>query len=605
MIKGFILAAGYSKRLRPITEHIPKPLLPIAGQPVLEHVIELLKNAGISEIGINLHYKANEIEQYIREKNLPFSIFYECEILDTAGALYNAKNFLKDSIFIVHNSDIFWNGNIKEALNWHIKEKNDITLLVHDYSPDNKLLIDDELNFLEIKSRTTLDKNKPVAVAYTGVSIYNPDVLELLSSGPSSLIQLWLKTKELGGKVKVFYSKYIFWHDIGTPIGYARAVFDKLKRDFTSIFIHPSSSGCELIKPKGFVVIEKNVKIEKPFQAENVIILPNTSFSPEYEHISDSIICQDLIISISKWQREKESLIGGGSTRRYFREKNKIICVYEEINQEFEQTIKIGEFIRQNGFPVPEIIKVDRSQKIIFFEDLGNFTLYSWFQCRRDEKQIIEVYKKIIDKIVLLHIEISKKAFSIDLPKFDYEYFRWESDYFLKECVESVFKIKPKEIEQELHLIAETLSKAEQVILHRDLQSQNIILKDGEVYFVDYQSARWGPGGYDLASLLWDPYVYVFLNDDIRDEILKFYLNKTNLNADKFYEELSLCRIQRHMQALGAYGFLSLKKGKKSFSKFIPNAITLLLQDIEQCKIELPQLKNLVKLLNSKALNVL
>ncbi|MCX7724935.1 MAG: sugar phosphate nucleotidyltransferase, partial [Thermodesulfovibrio sp.] len=63
MIKGFILAAGFSKRLKPITEYIPKPLIPIAGEVLLDYVYKLLKNAGVNDIGINLHYKADAIEK--------------------------------------------------------------------------------------------------------------------------------------------------------------------------------------------------------------------------------------------------------------------------------------------------------------------------------------------------------------------------------------------------------------------------------------------------------------------------------------------------------------------------------------------------------------
>jgi Nucleoside-diphosphate-sugar pyrophosphorylase involved in lipopolysaccharide biosynthesis/translation initiation factor 2B, gamma/epsilon subunits (eIF-2Bgamma/eIF-2Bepsilon) len=140
MIKAFILSAGFSTRLRPITEHIPKPLLPLAGEVLLEYVYRLLKLSGAKQIGINLHYKAEQIEKFIRNSNLEATLFHEREILNTGGALYNAKDFLKDSIFIVHNADIYWDGNIKSAINQHIKRGNAITLLVHDHPPDNKLL---------------------------------------------------------------------------------------------------------------------------------------------------------------------------------------------------------------------------------------------------------------------------------------------------------------------------------------------------------------------------------------------------------------------------------------------------------------------------------
>lgn len=130
----------------------------------------------------------------------------------------------------------------------------------------------------------------------------------------------------------------------------------------------------------------------------------------------------------------------------------------------------------------------------------------------------------------------------------------------MKECVKEFFKIY-EDLDEDFERIAEILSKAEKVILHRDLQSQNIILKNGKIYFVDYQSARWGPAAYDIASLLWDPYVKI--KDEIRKRVVDFYIKIHGLDEEKFLKELYLCRIQRHMQALGAYGFLSLKKKKE------------------------------------------
>jgi len=593
MIKGFILAAGFSKRLRPITEHIPKPLLPITGEVLLDYIFNFLRSSGVDEIGINLHYKADEIESYIKKNKFFFKIFHEKEILDTGGALYNARDFLKDDNFIVHNADIYWDGNIKDALDWHINSGNAITLIVHNHPPDNKLIVDSNGNLLGISLKHSAFK--PHSVAFTGAAVYNSQVLELLPEGSSSVIDMWVKAINKGLKVKVFYAKYSFWFDIGTPVEYTRAVFDKLKRHFTSIYVHPTSSGCELIDTDGNIVIERDVKIKKPLKGKNLIILPETELSLNNERISDCIIIKDFFIPVTGWQKRQENLTAGGSTRRYFRKQNKIFCEWEKVSDEFEKTVYIGKFLRKNGFPVPEIINVNRNKKLIVFEDLGNLTLYSWLQCRRKDEEIIEIYKKIIENIVNLHWKISLEASGMPIPEFDYKYLRWESEYFLKECVVEVFKVKPPDLEEELNLIAEKLSRSKKVLLHRDLQSQNIILNKGMVYIIDYQSARLGPAGYDVASLLWDPYFN--LKKGMRQRLVKFYIERAsafNIRPKIFIEELSLCRLQRHMQALGAYGFLSLKKGKKNFLKFIPSALDLLQQDIEDCYIELPRLKELV-----------
>lgn len=631
MIKGFILAAGFSKRLRPITELIPKPLLPIAGEVLLDYIYNSFQHSGVDLIGINLHYKSEEIANYIKEKNLKIQIFNEKDILNTGGALFNAREFLKDCPFIVHNADIYWDGNIKEAIDWHKKVGNSITLLVHDKPEDNKLIVDDEYNLVDIIK----DKMKAYKLsecfknygrkAFTGVAIYSPEVLALLPGGPSSVIDLWLKTIEEGLKVRVFPAKYCFWHDIGTPQGYSRAVFDKLKRNFCSIYVHPDSTGCDLIDTEGNLVVERNVKIQSPLKTKNLIILPDTVVSFKGQRITDYILLKDFKISISGWQTERENLTHGGSTRRYFREHGKVICQWEDLDNDFEKTIKLGNFLRRKGFPVPEIIDIDEERRVIIFEDLGDLSLYSWLQCKRKEKDLLLVYRAIIEKISILHWILSKflNELDINLPKFTYEYFRWESEYFLKECVQGVFKLSSSDflydsIKEEFHILAKRLSKSQKVILHRDLQCQNIMLKPYkcihqdkitsqansppyEIYFIDYQSARLGPVGYDLASLLWDP--YFDLNNQTRQELVSHYIEHSMnlsalsgcLNSESFYEEILLCRIQRHMQALGAYGFLSLKKGKKNFLKYIPSALRLLNQDLLESPIEFKILRELVQ----------
>jgi NDP-sugar pyrophosphorylase family protein/aminoglycoside/choline kinase family phosphotransferase len=588
MIKAFILAAGYSKRLRPISEHIPKPLMPIAGEILLEYIYKNLRSL-TKHIGINLHYKAKEIEEHIKNHHLSLHIFYEKEILLTGGALWNARQFLKDSHFIVHNGDIYWDGNIKEAVEWHIESKNSITLITHEHKPQNKLIIDKEGNLLRIDSSNNLSPTEK-RVAFCGVAIYSPQILELLPEGPSSIIDVWIKAIKEGLKIKTFKANYNFWFDIGTPNEYARAVFHNLKRNFTSLFVHSTVSGCELIEFSGNVVIEKNVKIKKPFKAKNIIILPETEFNPESENISNSIFGKNYRIPIKI--PIKESLTLSGSDREYFRKNGRVFCKWKKLSEDFEKNIFLGKFLKEKNFPVPEIIKFDKNNKIIIFEDLGDLTLYSWLQCKRNDKEIEKIYKIILEKIGKLHWEISKESTNLNLPEFDYSYFRWESDYFLKECVEEVFKIKYQGLEDELHFIADTLSKTQKVILHRDLQSQNIMLKNGEIYFIDYQSARMGPAGYDIASLIWDPYVK--LNNELRKKLVNFYIKHCNLQDISFLKELSLCRIQRHMQALGAYGFLASKKGKKSFLKFIPYGLSLLIGDFEECYIDLPRIKNLV-----------
>jgi aminoglycoside/choline kinase family phosphotransferase len=112
-------------------------------------------------------------------------------------------------------------------------------------------------------------------------------------------------------------------------------------------------------------------------------------------------------------------------------------------------------------------------------------------------------------------------------------------------------------------------------LVHRDLQSQNIIIQNGQANLIDFQGMRPGLAEYDLASLLLDPYVE--LSDDERSELISYYRQKQTENGrtvnGQFEDTLQLCAMQRLMQALGAYGFLGLVRGHEHFLKYIPGAV--------------------------------
>ena len=108
---AMILAAGYGKRLKPITNNIPKPLIKIYNKPLLGHAIDTLFDIGIKNIIINTHYKAELINKYLEKnyKNSKIYISYEKNILDTGGGFKNASKFLNEDLLLIINSDTFWN----------------------------------------------------------------------------------------------------------------------------------------------------------------------------------------------------------------------------------------------------------------------------------------------------------------------------------------------------------------------------------------------------------------------------------------------------------------------------------------------------------------
>lgn len=604
-MKAFILCAGLGKRLYPISKEIPKPLIPFFGKTPLLLILEKLKELKIKEIGINLHWKAEKIKKYLSEqKYFDFHFFYEKELLDTGGALKNAEDFLKNSNFIVINSDIIFYFSLKDAIKYHNQNKNLCTILITDNSKSNNLIISKK-NKLNGISEKISNKYK----TFTGIGIYKPEVLKYMKGKIFSIKETWLELIK-DNLIDTYYVEPEKWYDLGSIKSYIKTIFNYLKKEGEKNYIF-SDLDLNKIELEGFNFIEKNVKILKKIKLKNCIVFPNAKLRKSEKNkiigktfklsFSSKIINSKKFINdqfCCKFTQKKKTMITplnvGGSIRNfYFFKKNGkkyiyLISSFED--KEFERWFKIRKLLNKIKFPVPSVFDVSFKSKKAIIEFCGEYSLYDY--SKFSEKSKLEIlYKKIIDKVVLLHKKKLDNYLKNNIFKdyvFSKDYFLWETRYFYENFLKGYKKIDlPYEyFENVFEKLAEISSKFEKRILHRDLQSQNILIsKNNQIKFIDFQSARLGPPGYDIASLLWDPYIN--LTDDLRSNLLNYYKEKMSksLPAD-FDESLKYLKAQRHFQAIGAYSFLGLKRGKKHFLKFIKPAIKFLKEDLKNFNLD-------------------
>ena len=180
--------------------------------------------------------------------------------------------------------------------------------------------------------------------------------------------------------------------------------------------------------------------------------------------------------------------------------------------------------------------------------------------------------------------------------EFDAALYRWEQSYFFENCLGRFFGIEPEELSglaalPSLGRIAEELAQRPRVLVHRDFQSQNIIIRNGQAHLIDFQGMRPGLAEYDLASLLFDPYV-TLLARRMRGAAGRLRNKACGAGRPVAPDWRSIfrhCGIQRLMQALGAYGFLGLVKGNKAFLDHVPAALA----SLRGLVAEIPELEKL------------
>ena len=272
----------------------------------------------------------------------------------------------------------------------------------------------------------------------------------------------------------------------------------------------------------------------------------------------------------------------GGSDRRFYRvrcspEQSIILVKYNLDREENRHYVEIAQFLGRHGIRAPKIYHHDADEGLIWIEDLGADDLWSY----RDDTWLVRraFYESALDEVVKLH-ELPGAA-TDELrgqmqPEFDQELYLWEQSYFFENCLGRVFHLEASAVHElaslpRLRDIAVELASRPRVLVHRDFQSQNIIVRNGHAHLIDFQGMRPGLAEYDVASLLFDP--YVTLSEAQCVELREHYETRRGMSGGDSERIMSLCAMQRLMQALGAYGFLGLVKGNAQFLQHIPEAL--------------------------------
>ncbi len=245
-----------------------------------------------------------------------------------------------------------------------------------------------------------------------------------------------------------------------------------------------------------------------------------------------------------------------------------------------ENTYHVGHtrFLRALRIPAPRVL-VDRPRACAaIFEDLGDCSLLAWKRDRTTE-ETLAMYERVLDIMVRFHERgaVAARARAIPLmPAFRPTLYRWERNYFAEEMLkkrEGLPADRIARITHELAGVGRRLLAAPAVLLHRDLQSSNIIIHNGAPWLIDYQGMRFGPAVYDLASLLCDPYVE--LPDDLVARLAEYYAERSadgaGVRALFWYGA-----IQRLAQALGAFAKLGGQPDTRAFADHIPAARRML-----------------------------
>ncbi|RLB85858.1 MAG: aminoglycoside phosphotransferase, partial [Deltaproteobacteria bacterium] len=512
------------------------------------------------------HHCHEQIEAFVRQHRFKDRIqtIYEPIILDTGGAIANTRRFLANEPFFVINADIISDIDLKQVYEFHLAShfaaRTLATLVLHDYRQFNKILVDGR-GFIE-------NFNAPLGkgLAFTGVQVLSPDIYSHMP-----------------------------------------------------LTDHPDGSDASDIKVFSSIDIYKNLCPTKKIKAHvaDQIYWKDIGTIPSYTQTSQQCLSGQLFCLPTNRLHEIQinPIAGDGSDRHWYRAshgKNTLvlsdhgICLAQSANlSQLQAFVSIGAHLVSQKIAVPKILGHDALSGQVALEDLGDVHLASVVQQIQTRSTLMTLYKKVIDQLIefsqtgRLNFDTSWTCQTVSYSK--ELILEKECAYFITAFIQDYLGKEDKfeSYAHEFDTIADNaLEHSVEGLMHRDMQSKNIMIHHDKIYFIDFQSARKGPLQYDLASLLIDPYVK--LTKRTQEELVTYAMSRLKIEStadqSKFKRCYHYCCLTRNLQFLGAFAFLSRVKGKKNFESYIPQAVRSLKSNLQRLAA-LPALNKLVNTL--------
>ncbi len=282
-----------------------------------------------------------------------------------------------------------------------------------------------------------------------------------------------------------------------------------------------------------------------------------------------------------------EPLYAHGSDRNIVRihseSQKPVIGIHSNDEAENRAFIGYSKHFKSQGLNVPEIYNVSEDTHFYLMEDLGDTTLFK--KISEDKVKFsrhnIELYKQAIKNLIRFQTEAGRTidyGLCYQFSEFGKDNIEFDLNYFKQRFLENFYKkeLDVSRLENELDFLKQKLlEQPRDYFLYRDFQSRNIMLLKNDLYFIDYQSGRRGALQYDIASLMYDARADVPQN--LRESLLEYYIQEAGkcvkIDADEFSHYFWYFAMVRILQAMGAYGFLGITKGKKRFLDSIPYAV--------------------------------
>ncbi len=647
-----MLGAGLGTRLRPLTERRPKPLVPVCNKPLITYAFDHVIAAGIEEIIVNTHHRADAYEEVLedgRYRGRRVLRRHEPVLLDTGGGIRNVADLVGDDPLLVYNGDILTDLPIEKLIEQHLASGHDATLALR--SQGGPLQIGfDPASGLVLDIRGRLGVESPVTCLFSGVYVVSRRMVERIPGGvPVSIVDVWLEMLRSGeGRIGGVVLDEGRWWDVGTVEQYLAVHRFFHGQGYRPAYVKPeamptvvaaSARVAEDVKLLGATYVGEGAEVgtgavlsdcvvwpggivEAGARLSNVVVLDGARASGEVDGgvFGRSAFRPDTAVerfieerARAVWAVKPSTKIAvrqldkGGSDRSFFLvecEEHAPVVAMHYVGEQAEENaryVRVAEFLARLGVGVPRIHAHDEENGIVWMEYLGAQDLWSFRHVAPPEK--LRLYRQVLDEAVKLHAEgLRRMKENGDLglhAGFDESLYRWEQEYFIERCLGGVFRIEQTRLDTIRHdpaleAVGTELAGHPRALIHRDFQSQNIMVHEGRVCLIDFQGMREGLPFYDVASLLMDP--YAGLSENEQEELLDHYLTAAERmgvalpeNRRRCYD---LCAAQRLMQALGAYGYLGLVKGRRLFLRHVAPAM----RSLQRVLARIPELRSVHEL---------